>query len=167
MGSKTYSPAAQTETQRLRRQLDGLVARCEELPEVAEIRADAYRYAYIQLAGFLEQSLLIVGRSLVNKRAFAEGLQHGLSHLDRLWRNPTEDEILKYVARFSESWADDLATWFAVDNRGDQVNALVGIRNGLAHGSSFGGGARSFADYYVVVLELVEWLVERFETSLS
>jgi hypothetical protein len=165
--AKTYSPAAQTETQRLKRQLDGVVARCEELPEVAEIRADAYRYAYIQLAGFLEQSLLIVARSLVSKRAFAEGLRHGLSHLDRMRRNPTEDEILKHVARFNELWADDLAAWFAIDNRGDQINALVGIRNGLAHGSSFGGGPRSFADYYVVVVELVEWLVERFETSLS
>jgi hypothetical protein len=164
---RTYSPTAQTATQRLLRQLDGLVGRCEELPEVAEVRADAYRYAYIQLAGFLEQSLLIVGRSLVTNRAFAEGLQHGLSYLDRLRRNPTEDEVLRYVARFSERWADDLAAWFAVDNRGDQINALVGIRNGLAHGSSFGGGPRSFADYYIVVLELVEWLVERFETSLS
>jgi hypothetical protein len=167
VGSKAYSPTAETETKRLLRQLDGLVARCEELQESAEIRADAYRYAYIQLAGFLEQSLIFAGRSLVHRRAVAEGLQHGLTYLDRFRRNPTDSAILEYVARFDERWADDLAAWFEIDNRGDRINALIGIRNGLAHGSSFGGGARSFADYYVVVLELVEWLVDRFERTIT
>lgn len=161
-----YAPTAQAETQRLRRQLDALVKRCEELPESAEIRADAYRYAYIQLAGFLEQALLSAGRSLVRKRAVAQARQHALTHLDRFRRNPTDTEVIGYVARFDELWADELAAWLSVDNRGDQVNALVGIRNGLAHGSSFGGGPRSFADYYVIVIELVEWIVDRFETSL-
>jgi len=163
VGSKTYAPTAQTGTGRLKRQLDGLVERCESLPETAEIRADAFRYAYIQLAGFLEQSLILVGQSVVHKRSVAEGRAYGLSHLDRFRRNPTEGEILTYVARFSEQWKTDLADWFAVDSRGDRIDALVGIRNGIAHGTSFGGGARSFADYYVVVLELVDWLLGRFE----
>jgi hypothetical protein len=167
VGSKTYAPIAETETNRLLRQLDALVARCEELPETAEIRADAFRYAYIQLAGFLEQVLLFAGRSLVHRRAVAEGRQHGLTHLDRFRRNPTDTAILEYVARFDERWADELAGWLLIDSRGDRINALVGIRNGLAHGSSFGGGPRAFADYYVVVIELVEWIIDRFERNVS
>lgn len=167
MGSKTYSPTALTETQRQRRQLDALIARCEDLKEGDEVRADMYRYAYIQLAGFLEQALLSAARSLVHRRTVAEARQHGLTHLDRLRRNPTESEILTFVAQFSDHWSEELAGWFEVDNRGDQINALVGIRNGIAHGTSFGGGPRSFADYYVVVTDLVDWLVGRFETSLT
>jgi hypothetical protein len=144
-----------------------LIARCEALPEGDEARADMYRYAYIQLAGFLEQSLLFAARSLVHRRAVAEARQHGLTHLERFTRNPKEGEILAFVGRFSQHWADDLAQWFAIDNRGDQIDALVGIRNGIAHGTSFGGGERSFDGYYVVVTDLVEWLVDRFETSLA
>jgi hypothetical protein len=126
-----------------------------------------YRYAYIQLAGFLEQSLLFAGRSLIHRRAVAEAREHGLTHLERFGRNPTEGVILAFVGRFSDHWAAELADWLAVDNRGDQIDALVGIRNGIAHGTSFGGGARSFDGYYVVVTDLVEWLVQRFETSLA
>ncbi len=126
-----------------------------------------YRYAYIQLAGFLEQSLLFSGRSLVHRRGVAEARQHGLTYLERFGRNPKEGEILAFVARFIEHWSEELSEWFAVDNRGDQIDALVGIRNGIAHGTSFGGGPRSFDGYYVVVTDLVEWLVDRFETSLS
>jgi hypothetical protein len=126
-----------------------------------------YRYAYIQLAGFLEQSVLSAARSLVHRRAVAEARQHGLTYLDRFPRNPSEHEILAFVARFNEHWAEDLAAWFEVDNRGDQINALIGIRNGIAHGTSFGGGPRSFHDYYEVVTDLVDWLVKTFETSLA
>lgn len=166
MGSKTYSPTARTETQRLRRQLDALVLRCEGVPEGEEIRADLYRYAYIQLAGFLEQSLLLAGRSLVHQRAVAEAREYALTQLERFRRNPTEGTILAFVQSFSDQWAEELGIWFSVDSRGDQINALVGIRNGIAHGTSFGGGARSFDGYYVVVTDLADWLVDRFETSL-
>jgi hypothetical protein len=41
----------------------------------------------------------------------------------------------------------------------------VGIRNGIAHGSSFGGSTHAFADYYVIVYKLIEWLLDRFEPA--
>jgi hypothetical protein len=126
-----------------------------------------YRYAYIQLAGFLEQSLLFSARSLMHRLAVAQALEHGLTHLERFGRNPKEGEILSFVGRFSDQWAAELAEWFAVDSRGNQIDALVGIRNGIAHGTSFGGGPRAFDGYYVVVTDLVDWLVQRFETSAS
>lgn len=165
MGSRTYSPIAQTEIRRLRRGLDALIERCESLPSGTEEQADAFQYAYVRLAGFLEQSLLWIGRAVVHRLAVAEGRAHGLSHLDRSRRNPTDNEIVAYVKRFDAQWATDLVAWFEVDGRGGRINSLVGIRNGIAHGTSFGGSARGFAEYYVVVEELVEWLIERFDPA--
>jgi hypothetical protein len=165
MGSKTYSPIARTEIARLRRDLDALVERCESHVSGTEVQADAYQYAYVRLAGFLEQSLLWVGRAVVHRLAGAEARAFGLSRLDRSRRNPTDDEIVGFVRRFDARWATELVAWFDLDGRGGRINSLVGIRNGIAHGTSFGGSARGFADYYVVVQELVDWLIVRFDPT--
>lgn len=163
MGSKTYAPIARTQIARLQRDLDALVKRCEELSAGTETEADAYQYAYVRLCGLLEQSLLWVGRALVHRLATTEAQAFGLSYLDRSGRNPTEDFLVASVRRFNSEWAADLELWLAEDDRGGSINSLVGIRNGIAHGSSFGGSSRSFVNYYVVVYELIDWLLERFD----
>lgn len=163
MGSKTYAPIARTQVARLQYQLDALIARCEQLPAGTDEQADAFQYAYVRLCGFLEQSLLWVGRSAVNRLANAEARSFGLSYLERSSRNPTDSYIIGYVGRFNTAWASDLSAWLEEDDRGGTINSLVGIRNGIAHGTSFGGSATWFANYYVVVYELAEWLLARFD----
>lgn len=163
MGSKTYSPIARTQIARLKKDLDALIERCESATPGTEVQSDLFQYAHVRLCGFLEQSLLWVGRAQVHRQTVAEAQTFALSHLDRHGRNPTDDAILAFVNRFSPGWALDLTEWFEIDGRGNTIDALVGIRNGIAHGTSLGVSSRSFASYYVVVDELVEWLVERFD----
>jgi hypothetical protein len=162
VGSKTYAPVARTQVSRLRRDLDALVARCESLAPGTDIESDAYQYAYVRLCGLLEQALLLAARDLVNKFAVAEARQFGLSQLQRSSQNPKDEVILRFVKRFNDSWAYDLADWFETDDRGGTVNALVGIRNGIAHGTSFSGSRTRFDHYYVVTYELIDWILDRF-----
>jgi hypothetical protein len=161
MGSKTYSPVARTAIARLQKDFDAFVKRCEGAE--LDAAADMYQYAYVRLCGLLEQALVSLGLAVATRLAQAEAQAFGLSHLTRFDRNPRDVEILKYVARFSDVWAEDLRAWFEIDDRGDRINSLVGIRNGIAHGSSFGGSKTWFADYYVVVYELLDRLLDRFD----
>lgn len=163
MGSTTYAPIARTQIARLKKDLDALIVRCETFPAGAEVQADAYQYAYVRLCGLLEQSLLWAGRAVVHRHANAEGQAFGLSYLDRSGRNPTDDMIIGYVKRFNAGWAAELVTWFEEDGRGGTINSLVGIRNGIAHGTNFGGSSRWFSNYYVVVYDLTDWLLEHFD----
>lgn len=162
MGSKTYAPVARTMVSRLERDLDALVARAENLDAGTDLQSDVYQYAYVRLCGLLEQALLLAGRDVVHKLAVAEVRQFGLSHLERFNQNPKDEVILKFVRRFNDAWAVDLRDWFDTDDRGSTVNALAGIRNGIAHGTSFGGSRTRFANYYVVTYELIDWILDRF-----
>jgi hypothetical protein len=163
VGRKTYSPVARTEITRLRRDLDALIARCEHEKRGTDTQSDLYQYACVRLCGFLEQSLLLVGRARMSRQLGGEAQTFGLSHLSRLGRSPTDDAILKYVGRFSPEWSFELTEWLAIDSRASTVNSLVGIRRNIAHGSSVDVSSQRFAEYYVVILELVEWLIENFE----
>lgn len=163
MGSKTYSPIARTAVARLQDDFDAFVQRCESVEPGLDFEADLYRYAYVRLCGLLEQAVISAGLAMVTRLSHAEAQSFGLSHLTRFDRNPKAEEILRFVGRFSETWAQDLRAWFEVDDRGSQINSLVGIRNGNAHGTSFGGSKIWFHDYYVVVYDLVAWLLERFD----
>jgi len=140
-----------------------LVERCETLPPGSDVASDAYQYAYVRLCGLFEQSLLWLGRSVMHRLAGGEAREFGLSFHDRSGRNPTKEYTRKFVARFNLEWAAELDGWFSIDDRGQVLSALVGIRVGLAHGLNYGASASRFTGYYTVVYDLLDWLLERFE----
>jgi hypothetical protein len=164
VGSKTYSPIARVEVARLRKELDELVTRCENLDPSDEVRSDAYRYAYVRLAGYLEQSLASVGRAVCHQQSGGKAQRFGLSWLERV-QNPKAGEVEAFVRRFDAGWADELKEWLAEDERGNTLSSLVGLRNDIAHGKASSGSSSNFTDYYVVVVELVDWLLERFDPA--
>jgi hypothetical protein len=162
VGATSYAPTARTEIARLRRDLDDLVKRCEALKPEDEVRADAYRFAHLRLAGFLEQSLMWVGKAVCLRMSGGAAQAFGLSWLERI-RNPKAGEVVVFVGRFDENWANDLDDWFKTDERSSTLNALMRLRNDIAHGRSSGASGTTFHNYYVVVYDLVDWLLERFD----
>jgi hypothetical protein len=160
-----YRQSARAEIQRLKRQLETLFLRVEGLEEQDEISGDLHRYLCVRVSGFLEQALVAAARSLCESRSGAHGLRFALSWLERA-PNPRADEIIKLVARFDASWADQLRTLFSDDERGTRVNSLLGIRNDIAHGKNQGVTRRQAWEYFKLTEEIVEWILERFEPSV-
>jgi hypothetical protein len=167
VGSKTYKPIARTAVAQLRKDFDAFVERCENVEPGLEFEGDLYQYAYVRLCGLLEQSLTSCGSAVIARQSHSEAQRFATSYLERFDRNPRDDEILRYVGRFSKEWAKELGEWFDEEERRSRVNSLVGIRNGIAHGSSFGGSRRWFESYYLTVFQLVEWLLERFDPEIA
>ena len=157
-----YHQTARAEIARLKAQLDALFLRCEAVPDEEELTGDLNRYLCVRVSGFLEQSLVAASRSLCTARSGREGLQFALSWLERA-PNPRADEILRLVKRFDKDWANELETVLAEDERGTRINSLLGIRNDIAHGKNQGVSRRQAWEYFQLVGEIVQWLLERFE----
>jgi hypothetical protein len=120
------------------------------------------RYLCVRVSGFLEQALLAATRSLCEARSSRECLRFGLSWLERA-PNPRADEILKLVNRFDSSWSQELELLLAEDERRTRINSLLGIRNDIAHGKNQGVSSVQAWEYYRLAVEIVEWILDRFE----
>lgn len=162
MSPSRYVSEARREINRLRRDLNELFERAHRLDEADELTADISRYICVRLSGYLEQSLAFCGRSLCAQKSWGEGLHFTLSWLKKT-PNPRSDEIIKFVQRFSEAWAAELAQLLAEEERGQSVNALLGIRNDVAHGKSQGVSRERALEYYAVADRIVDFLLDRFE----
>ncbi len=124
------------------------------------------RYLCVRVSGFLEQTLLSLGRSACEQMSGGIGLDFALSWLERA-PNPSSREIVRFVGRFSHRWATELEKILSTDQRSDRLNALVGIRNDIAHGKNQGVSAVQAFGYYELVVELVDWIADRLEPKPS
>lgn len=159
---QAYQPLARTEIARLRKSLDSLFERAFDLDPSAETAGDINRYVCIRVSGFLEQVLLSLGRSVAERMSGGISRDFGLSWLNRA-PNPSSAEVIRFVQRFSNAWGAELRALLADDERGERLNALVGIRNDIAHGKNQGLSAVQAFGYYEVVTEVAEWLADRLE----
>lgn len=157
-----YRTSARAEINRLKRSLEDLYLRCDQLDSGSEISGDMNRYMCVRVSGFLEQSLLAAARSLCEARSSREALRFSLSWLERA-PNPRSDEIVKLVNRFDSAWSQQLRDLLSEDERQTRVNSLLGIRNDIAHGKNQGVSKTQVWEYYQLAVELVDWVLDRFE----
>lgn len=150
------------EVTKMRRSLDDVIARAEDDALDIEIRADLAKYACLRLCGFLEQSLLTLGRKALHGKSGGVALAFGLSHLERSF-NPSKKAIADFVRRFDAAWHGDLERLLAEDERGQMIGALVGIRNQIAHGHDQGVSIDRVKDYRRVVDEVIDALLARLD----
>ena len=162
MNASRYRTSARTEISRLRKSLEDLYLRCDELDSGSEISGDMNRYMCVRVSGFLEQSLLSAARSLCEARSTRECLRFSLSWLERA-PNPKADEIVRLVNRFDGTWSQQLKDLLSEDERQTRVNSLLGIRNDIAHGKNQGVSKTQVWEYYQLAVELVDWVLDRFE----
>jgi hypothetical protein len=147
---------------RARKDLHDLVARIDDANHPSEIDADLRKYQCIRIAGFVEQALLSSCRALCPRESFARGESFTMSWLERA-PNPRADEIARIVRRFDTAWADEFEDFLSEYERGNRINALLGIRNQVAHGKDQGVSKVSAEGYLEVASEIVDWLLERFD----
>lgn len=157
-----YQPSGRTEVRRLRSQLEDLFLRVEQVDAASEIAGDLHRYLCVRVSGFLEQSLISSARACCGQMSSGRALEFASSWLERS-PNPRAMEVVKFIGRFDSDWADELASYLEVDERGGRVNALLGIRNDVAHGKNQGVSRRQAWDYFELVCELTDWILDRLD----
>jgi hypothetical protein len=158
-----HSLEARSQISRLKSQLDALYIRADPRsisdPEAA---GDLACYLCVRVSGYLEQATAIIFRSYCGKNSYGEVQQFAMSWLDRT-PNLSSDALLQLVKRFSNLAADELAEFLDAEERGSSINALIGIRNDIAHGRNQRLSRMQAWRYFEVVELVVEWLVDRFD----
>ena len=150
-----------SEIQRLQRSLDDVFARADSDEHDLEVRGDLARYACLRLAGFLEQTLLSLGRHCAGKMSGGQAQAFAMSHLRKSF-NPSSEAILKFIGRFDVKWRAELEDLFGTDELGQTISAVVGIRNELAHGKDQSVSIGRLREYRKKIDQVVGFLLEKF-----
>ena len=77
--------------------------------------------------------------------------------------NPRAQEVIRLIGRFSTVWAEELKLFLSEDERYSRINALLGIRNDIAHGRNQGVSRGQAWDYYQLVCDILEWVLDRLD----
>lgn len=157
-----YRPSGRADIARLQKGMNELFERARAVPPQQELAGDLNRYACVRTCGFLEQAIASLARSACQSSGWGIGRDFGLSWLERAG-NPSAREVTKLIGRFSTQWEQEFTEFLADDERKSRLNALVGLRNEIAHGKNQGVSAQQAQGYFQLACEVVEWLAERLE----
>jgi hypothetical protein len=160
-----HSISAQREVERLRRDLEGLYLRADpRIVDDPELASDLGQYLCLRVAGFLEQATAVILRDFCSKNSWGPVQEFAHSWLDRM-PNLSADALTKLIKRFNSSWAAEFEEFLKFEERKSSLNALVGIRNGVAHGRQQGLSRERAWEYFDVAERVVEWLLDKFEAT--
>lgn len=159
-----YRPTARTAILRLERDIEALLQRAATADAAEELSGDLCRYASVRICGYLEQSLVECARSLCEANSGGTVQEFALSWLEKA-PNPRVDALIGLVRRFSAKWATELEAFLDENEYGTRINALVGIRNDIAHGKNQGVSLIRAREYFDVARQVVGFLLARFEPT--
>ena len=157
-----YRPSARTAVIRLEGDIRTLLDRAARIDPAEELSGDLCRYACVRICGYLEQALVQCARSLCDVNSWGNVQEFALSWLEKA-PNPRVDAICGLVRRFNGEWADELDVFLQKNEYATRINALVGIRNDIAHGKNQGVSLTRANEYFALASHVVEFLLDRFE----
>jgi cellulose biosynthesis protein BcsQ len=98
----------------------------------------------------------------VERESGNRALAFSLSWLERPG-NLSAEKLRRLTGRYSSKWQEELDVFLSEEERKSRINALVGIRNDVAHGKNQGVSRKQAHDYYDLAQEMVEWFLKRFD----
>jgi hypothetical protein len=145
------------EIERSRRRLEAAFSKVESLKGFAgaeELQSHFARHLCVLVSGFVEQSIaeMVVvysdGKSPKPLRAYVDTTVRRLTNVDR-------DRLCRFVSSFDKSWGHRIEA-FTSDQRQSALNAVIGLRNQIAHGGPATVSLRQIAEYWQTVQEVVD-----------
>jgi len=131
-----------------------------------ELASDLARYLCIRVSGFLEQATSIILKDFCEKNSW--GLVQSFAH-SWLEKSPnlSAEALCNLVRRFGKELGLELENFLATNELGTQLNSLIGIRNDVAHGRNQGISREQAWTYYETAQQIIEWLLEKFDSINS
>ena len=143
------------EAVRSRQKLDHLFELATDLSRDPGCKQEAVarlsEYLCIRVSGFVETSVRGILLDYVATHSSGQVLDYVDEELAR-WYNFKESRICELVGCFSERWGAELHTRL-VDPMKSSLDAIVEIRNNLAHGQQFGVSLATAKDHYGNILK--------------
>lgn len=158
-----HSAETRWQVKLLKSQLEELYLRADPRQiEDPEIAGDMARYLCVRVSGYLEQATATILRGHCAKNSWGTVHQFAVSWLDRT-PNLNSDALVKLVRRFGSDSADQLQDFLSIEERASSLNALIGLRNDVAHGKQQGMSREQAWSYFELTEAIVEWLLDKFD----
>lgn len=146
----------QGEVSRLRKRLEATLDRAPSSSTDIEVQSDFAKYFCILVSGFLENAIVALILDFAQRRSSPEITLYIERQLE-FWTNPNTDKIIQLLGSFSPDWRV-ASEQFLIDERKATVNSLIALRNKIAHGESVGTSLGQVKAYYVIALEVVDFV---------
>ena len=141
--------------------LEDTFRRVSQIPPTdMEVLADFARYLCVLVSGFIEVAVSELASEYCTKRSSPQVARYTARQLQR-FQNINSQRLIELVDAFESKWREDLEA-FLQGGRKDAIDAVVSLRNRVAHGDQVTITYRAIADYFVAVKEVVDFLVRRF-----
>jgi RiboL-PSP-HEPN len=160
-----HSTGAKRRIGLLRKQLDELYVRADpRTVDDPELASDLARYLCVRVAGFFEQATAILLRDHCEKGSWGTAQSFALSWLEKM-PNLRPEAFTGLLGRFDTALAAAAKSLLEEEERSSTLNALIGIRNDIAHGKNQGLSREQAWSYYEVVTTIIDWLEERLSAE--
>jgi HEPN superfamily RiboL-PSP-like protein len=147
------------EIERQKRILDATFKRASKLAGDAELLSDFARYLCVQVAGFLEQSVIEV--ALQHARTHSQpSVQRHVERGLRRFTSANAQKIIQLFGGFDQDWQKDLEAHI-VNERKAAVDSIIALRHTIAHGRN--PGAITFVrieGYYGQIKQVVDHVAD-------
>lgn len=124
----------------------------------AELQSDFARYLCVLVSGYLEKSVyeLAVEHS---RKTGGPSLQRFVDRQTRRFTNANFTKLKQLMGAFDPVWATELDDNVDASLK-DAVNAVVDLRNRIAHGGSVGVTYGTVVDYFLRVQQVVDFIAD-------
>lgn len=124
------------------------------------------RLLVVRSCGYLEQVVAEVARGFAEARAGGQIRSFTLSWFPPT-RNPSPDQIVKWVGRFDPSWQSELADLLNDEDEElkRELALLLDRRNQIAHGLNERVTVRKALDLKDTAITLADWFILKFDPS--
>lgn len=142
------------EVARMKQKLDATFKRLDGAGLDTELQSDFARYLCILVSGYLEKAAyeLVVEHARNGGRPSFERF---VDQRTRKFTNANFTKLKVLLGDFDSEWAELLESR-ADESLKEAVNAVVALRNKIAHGESVGITYRTISDYYSRVQQVIE-----------
>lgn len=143
------------------RRLEDTFRRVSQIPSTEmEVLADFARYLSVLLSGFIEVAVTELAAEYCRNRSVPEVARYAGRQLQRP-QNLNSQRLMELVEAFDKGWRDELEQ-FLEGERKEAIDAVVNLRNRVAHGDSVTVTYRTVSEYFSAVKEVIDFLTRRF-----
>jgi hypothetical protein len=121
------------------------------------LQAHWARYFCVLTAGVLENAITEIYSEFVQRVSHPAVVNYAVSRLKRI-QNPKADKFVETARSFSQTWADSLEAFLAIDGRKDAIDSIMNLRHQIAHGKNVGVSVVQIRDYIDSAEEVLEFI---------
>ncbi len=140
-------------------QLQEILELFRELGVASRMQVHWGRYLCIMIASLLENAVQAIYEEYAYSAAGGNVAQYVSNQIAFTVGNANSDSIVRTARAFSETWANDLRSFLADDDRQSAINTIISQRNLIAHGEQSSvspAQMRAHLGKAVAVLDFIE-----------